>query len=159
MSVKKTDEEKQFLGTEKKSRKKVSKTIPLQRMIKPAFELTQEANNYFKATLKMLMSAEAVTALDVYSVTMFAYWLDVFIRTNKAAGGEFVQEFESGATNITGHFSVIKEANAQIKSFIKLLGLSPKDRQSIIAFAEEVKEDEDNPLDMIAEMLKGEMNR
>jgi phage terminase small subunit len=156
--MRKTDEEKQFLGTEKKSRKKVSKTIPLQRMIKPAFELTKEANNYFKATLKMLMSAEAVTALDVYSVTMFAYWFALFVKTDKEAEGKFIQEFKGGSNNINAAASMIKLANTEIKYYIKVLGLSPKDRQSIIAFAEEVKEDEDNPLDMIAEMLKGEMN-
>lgn len=148
-----TDEEKEFKGTLKKSRVTVSKTEPLKRMSKPAFELSDGGNKIFKSTLKMLMSTEAVTALDIYSVTMLAFWMDILIETNVKANGKYVQTFDSGATNITGQFTVIKEANKNILSFLKVLGLTIKDRGTIAAFAEPEKEDENNPLDAIAEML------
>lgn len=147
-----TDEEKEFKGTLKKSRVTVSKTEPLKRMAKPAFELSDGANKIFKSTLKMLMSTEAVTALDIYSVTMLAFWIDILIETNIKADGKYVQTFDSGATNITGHFTVIKEANKNILSFLKVLGLTIKDRGTIAAFAEKEDEDEYDPLD---EIIKG----
>jgi phage terminase small subunit len=153
MSRKRTNEDKEFEGTLKKSRVTTSKTEPLKRMVKPAFELTEEGNRIFKETIKMLMTTEAVTALDVFSVTMFAYWMAIFIKTDKEAKGTFVQVFKNGTSNITGTFSVIKEAHANIQYYLKVLGLTIKDRGTIMAFAEPDKDDDDNPLDAIAEML------
>jgi phage terminase small subunit len=153
MSRKRTDEEKEFEGTLKKSRVTVSKTEPLKRMVKPSFELTEEGTRIFKETIKMLMTTDAVTALDVFSVTMFAYWIAIFIKTDKEAKGTFVQTFKNGTSNITGTFSVIKEAHTNIQYYLRVLGLTIKDRGTIMAFAEPEKEDEDNPLDAIMEML------
>tara|TARA_R110000851_G_scaffold107371_1_gene227531 strand:- start:1039 stop:1548 length:510 start_codon:yes stop_codon:yes gene_type:complete len=153
MSNKRTDEEKKFEGTLKKSRVTVSKSEPLKRMTKPSFELTPDGNRIFKETVKMLMTTEAVTALDVFSVTMFAYWVAMFIKTDKDANGVFVQTFKNGTSNITGTFSVIKEAHTNIQYYLRVLGLTIKDRGTIMAFAEPEKEEEDNPLDAIAEML------
>jgi hypothetical protein len=64
-----------------------------------------------------------------------------------------VQVFKNGTSNITGTFSVIKEAHANIQYYLKVLGLTIKDRGTIMAFAEPDKDDDDNPLDAIAEML------
>lgn len=148
-----TDEEKEFKGTLKKSRVTVSKTEPLKRLPKPHFKLTDEAYVFFETTARMLMTTGAVTALDVHALTYYAFYVSVFTKAIENSNGNYVQTFQGGATNITGNYSLIKDAQKQIQYYLKVLGLTIKDRGTIIAFAEPEKEDENNPLDAIAEML------
>jgi phage terminase small subunit len=153
MSRKRTDEDKEFEGTLKKSRVTISKTEPLKRMPKPFFELTDEGHRIFKDVIKMLMTTGAVTSLDIHSVTFYAFYTALFIKTNIAAKGEFVQTFKNGTSNVNGNHSLLKECHTNIQFYMSKLGLNIKDRGTIIAFAEPEKEDEDNPLDAIMEML------
>lgn len=149
----KTNNDKAFEGTLKKSRIKNTKVEPLARLGKPTFDLDEYGLRVFKETGKLLISTKTLTALDISILTLFAFNMSLFIRTNINTKGIYVQKFKGGATNITGEYSIIKDTQKQIQIYAKLLGLSVKDRGLISAFMESEKEEDDNPFEDIMNAL------
>ena len=49
---------------------------------------------------------------------------------------DVVQEFDSGATNITGTFTAFERATKNVMTLSSKLGLSPADREKLMSFAE-----------------------
>ena len=147
MSRKKSVSEKEKEGTLKPTRAKVDKTAPLKFWVKAPIQLNDKAAKIYSKVLMLLVDSDVATRLDTYSIALFAFWLELLEATIEKANGKWVQQFESGATNITGHFSVLKEADKNVQSYMKKLGLSIKDREMITAFMENRGEDEEDPMD------------
>ncbi|MFK7947175.1 MAG: hypothetical protein AB8G11_06285 [Saprospiraceae bacterium] len=155
MSRKKSTTQKEKEGTLKPSRNVVDKTAPLKRWIKAPIKLNDNAKVIYTAVLGMLIKNEVATALDTYSVAMFAFWLEVFenvssnAKTDTRSKSKWIQEFKGGSTNITGYFTAIEKSDAKVQSYMKKLGLSIKDRQMITAFMENKGENEEDSYDMM----------
>lgn len=154
MSKKKSVAEKEREGTLKPTRNLMDKTAPLKNWVKAPIRLNEKAKSIYTAVLGLLIKNEVATTLDTYSVALFAYWLEVFEQTTISCERfGHVQQFKSGATNITGYFSVLKESDSKVQSYMKKLGLSIKDREMITAFMENQGEGEKDAYDLMVEKI------
>lgn len=159
MGAKKADSEKELQGTAKKERKKSSKVTVLTRMPKPAFELDVEAKKIFRETCKLMIQEKVLTLLDVRAVTMFAFIYSQFIvaKNNLVAEG-MVQQYASGATNVSGHFTVFEKLNNMVNKYFIALGLTPKHREIINAYSNTGAEDEKDPFVIMFERIHENSN-
>lgn len=159
MGAKKSDEQKQLQGTAKSSRAKSSKVTVLSRIPKPAFELELEAKKIFRETCKLMIQEKVLTALDVRAVTMFAFIYSQFIlaKNNLVAEG-MVQQYKSGATNVSGYFTVFEKLNNMVNKYFIALGLTPKHREIINAYSNVGAEDEKDPFVMMFEQIHENTN-
>jgi P27 family predicted phage terminase small subunit len=154
MSRKKSVSEKEKEGTLKPTRAIVDKTAPLKNWVKAPIKLSENGKLIYSAVLMLLITNEVATKLDTYAIALFADWLDIYETYSELCRDKgFVQTFESGATNITGYFSVKKEANKSVESYMKKLGLSIKDREMITAYMENRGEEEEDPFSAMARMI------
>lgn len=159
MSKKKSVAEKEMEGTLKPSRAKVDKTALLKNWVKAPIELNDNAKKIYTAVLGLLIKNEVATTLDTYSIAMLAFWMELFENVSQNAPKDknskspWIQQFKSGATNITGFFSVLKEADSKVQSYMKKLGLSIKDREMITAFMETKNENEEDPFDLMMKKI------
>lgn len=67
---------------------------------------------------------------------------------------DFVQVFPSGATNVTGHFTAYEKAAKQVMAISAKMGLSPADREKILAYAK--SPDEGDAYDQLSQALQGQ---
>ena len=159
MGAKKADSEKELQGTAKEERKKTSKVTVLKRIPKPAFELELEAKKIFRETCKLMIQEKVLTALDVRAVTMFAFIYSQFIvAKNNLIRVGMVQEYKSGATNVSGHFTVFNKLNSMVNKYFIALGLTPKHREIINAYSNVGQDDEKDPYILMFEQIHENTN-
>lgn len=72
---------------------------------------------------------------DLKHLQKAAFWMDArcqaISKINKEGYDGLVQTFKSGATNVTGHVSIIEKADKHLDEVSAHFGLSIKDRQKI----------------------------
>ena len=147
MGIKKTNTEKELQGTLRSDRKKVAKLLPLARIPKPSFELSDDAKKIFRSTVKIMMQENVPTALDIFAITNFAFFYQEFIEASiKMKGAGVVQVYKSGASAISGHLTAVSKLDTIVQQYMKSLGLTPKHREMIAAFNDIENEKIDDPL-------------
>lgn len=82
------------------------------------------------------LKTKQFSKLDLTHLQKAAFWMDARCQAIKAVNekgynGGLVQKFESGATNVSGHVSVIEKADKHLDEVSSHFGLSIKDRQKL----------------------------
>lgn len=101
------------------------------------------------------LSTNQFTKLDQTHLQKAAFWMDArcqAIKQINAKGyaGGLVQTFVSGATNVSGHVSIIEKADKHLDEVSAHFGMSIKDRQKLKG-TEEIP---DNQLSLFEQALK-----
>ena len=83
--------------------------------------------------------------VDAVLLSILAKNLDLLVTSANEITSldDVVQTFESGATNITGTFTAFERATKAVLTLSSKLGLSPSDREKLMAFAETKSKDAD----------------
>lgn len=98
----------------------------------------------YYAICKHLRDAKALHPIDsvfVSAAAHSAFLVGVYSKQVATEGA--VQVFDTGATNVTGAYAVLKNERADFFRYAKELGLTPKSREQILAFSGAYNEDED----------------
>ena len=82
------------------------------------------------------VKTKEVAELDLVHLQKAAFWMDcrceALKRINKAGYmGGVVQEFKSGATNVSGHMTVVEKADKHLDEVSSHFGLSIRDRSKL----------------------------
>ncbi len=82
------------------------------------------------------LKTKQFSKLDLTHLQKAAFWMDARCQAinkvnSKGYDGGLVQEFESGATNVSGHVSIIEKADKHLDEVSAHFGLSFKDRQKL----------------------------
>ena len=81
------------------------------------------------------LSTKQLTKVDLLHLHEAAFWMDVRCQAIKVVNDlgykGLVQTFATGATNITGHVSIIEKADKHLDSVSAHFGLSFKDRNKM----------------------------
>ena len=103
------------------------------------------------------LSTRKLTKVDLVHLQALAFWMDArtqAYRKVKELGYEgLVQTFKSGATNITGHLSVIEKADKHIAEISAHFGMSIRDRIRL----KDKSEENPNQTNLFDELLKKKM--
>ena len=114
----------------------------------PQAYLNEEAQAIYWEIGKFLEGFDAIESVDSLGLSMMAFdlWLyhEAADTINKEGATQIAQ---SGYSQITGHFTVMKECKASFLKYSQKFGLSPKDRELMLKF--KVKKDEGDALDDI----------
>jgi P27 family predicted phage terminase small subunit len=159
----KTDDEKKLQGTLRDDRKKGEsnvKDLLLTRVQSlPAFirdNITDNQFNIYQHTLRLLISAKVVTKLDLAVVAQYAIAFDVYMAaTNELNMFGRVQVFQkTGATNVSGYFTVWKQAQEELAKKERLLGLNPYIRERMASYAASDANEEESAFEALARELR-----
>jgi phage terminase small subunit len=79
------------------------------------------------------LATRKLTKVDLMHLQAAAFWMDAraqaYAKINSQGYKGLVQTFKSGATNITGHVSIIEKADKHLNEISAHFGLSIRDRQ------------------------------
>ena len=159
----KTEGQKKLEGTDRKDRKKgESKAIPVSKVPSiPSFireRLTANQKKIYSHTAKLLVSTKVLTALDVMAVVSYSIALEVFLESvDKVNNYGAVQTYKSGATAVNGHFTAYMQSYRTLTDCEKKLGLNPYIRERMIAYREEIEDEEKGAFELLAEKLAGKV--
>lgn len=102
---------------------------------------------------KEFLTTKQLTKLDLIHLQSAAFWMDARCQAYfkiKAAGYEgLVQTFKSGATNVTGHVTIIEKADKRLDEISAHFGLSIKDRSKL-----NVEKPDDNQLSLFEQFMQ-----
>lgn len=108
---------------------------------KPQGYLNKTAKIYYELICSHLDTADALEDIDSFGLSQMAFYLDLFHQAADHVNTDGpVQIFPSGAQNITGWFSVLKECDERFVKLSPKFGLSPKDRELMKQFKVRKKE-------------------
>jgi hypothetical protein len=100
------------------------------------------------------LSTNQFSKVDLIHLQQAAFWMDARCKAiaeiNKRGYKGLVQTFATGATNITGHVSVLEKADKNLDNVSAHFGLSIKDRNKIKAVETPVE----NQLSLFDKVLK-----
>ena len=82
------------------------------------------------------VKTKKISMLDLTHLQKASFWMDarskaIFETNKKGYKGGLVQTFTSGATNVSGHVSIIEKADKHLDEVSAHFGLSIKDRQKL----------------------------
>ena len=85
---------------------------------------------------KEFLKTRQFSKLDLTHLQKAAFWMDARCQAIKEVNdrgyiGGLVQRFDSGATNVSGHVSIIEKADKHLDEVSAHFGLSFKDRQKL----------------------------
>lgn len=84
---------------------------------------------------KEFLTTKQFSKLDLIHLQSAAFWMDArcqaYFEIKKVGYKGLVQKFASGATNITGHVSIIEKSDKRLDEISSHFGLSIKDRQKL----------------------------
>lgn len=84
---------------------------------------------------KEFIKTDNITKLDLIHLQRAAFWMDArcqaYSEIKKMGYKGLVQKFQSGATNITGHVSIIEKADKNLDDVSAHFGLSIRDRKKL----------------------------
>ena len=102
---------------------------------KKEFNLTKSQKKWWYWFGKEFVSTRQVSLLDLTHLQKAAFWMDArcqaYNEISTLGYKGLVQKFPSGATNITGHVSVIEKSDKHLEDVSAHFGLSLKDRQKL----------------------------
>ena len=94
--------------------------------------------------------------LDAMLLSILAKNIDIMVEAANEIKDldDVVQEFDSGATNITGTFTAFERATKNVLTLSSKLGLSPADREKLMSFAN-TKDDKVDPYESLKHAAMG----
>ena len=103
----------------------------------PVLELNPTARTFYDLTIEHLNDASVLYPVDAMLLSVLAKNLDIMVEAANQINDldDVVQEFDSGATNITGVFTAFERATKNVLTLSSKLGLSPADREKLMSFA------------------------
>ena len=104
----------------------------------PVLKLNEKARRFYDLTIDHLNNASVLYPVDAMLLSVLAKNLDIMVEAANQINDldDVVQEFDSGATNITGTFTAFERATKNVMTLSSKLGLSPADREKLMSFAE-----------------------
>lgn len=120
-------------------------TLDRSQLPEPVLELNDRSRQYFDAVVDHLNDARVLYKVDSMLLSILAKNIDIMVEASNEINSldDVVQEFESGATNITGTFTAFERATKNILTLSTRLGLSPADREKLLSFAKQKPDDVD----------------
>ena len=101
----------------------------------PQGYLNKIAKQYYYLICAHLDTANAIESIDSFGISQMAFYLDLFHQAALHVDKEGpVQVFPTGATNVTGWFSVLKECDERFIKLSAKFGMSAKDRELMKQF-------------------------
>ena len=102
---------------------------------------------------KEFLKTRQFSKLDLTHLQKAAFWMDSRCQAIKEVNqrgylGGLVQKFDSGATNVSGHVSIIEKADKHLDEVSAHFGLSIKDRQKL-----KVPEKADGQYDLFSSLI------
>ena len=115
----------------------------------PIIELNESARHFYDLTIEHLNDASVLYQVDAMLLSVLAKNIDIMIQASNEIKDleDVVQEFDSGATNITGTFTAFERAVKNVLTLSAKLGLSPADREKLMSFSN-LKKMKVDPYDM-----------
>lgn len=112
----------------------------------PVIELNESARHFYDLTVDHLNEASVLYSVDAMLLSVLAKNIDIMIQASNEIQDldDVVQEFDSGATNITGTFTAFERAVKNVLTLSAKLGLSPADREKLMSFSN-IKKDVADP--------------
>lgn len=102
---------------------------------KKQFNLSLEQRKWWYWFGREFISTKQITELDLIHLQKAAFWMDArckaYEKINELGYAGLVQKFQSGATNVTGHISIIEKADKNLDDVSAHFGLSIRDRQKL----------------------------
>jgi len=102
---------------------------------KKEFNLSASQKKWWYWFGKEFIQTRQVSLLDLTHLQKAAFWMDARCQAYSEISDQgykgLVQKFPSGATNITGHVSIIEKADKHLEDVSAHFGLSIRDRQKI----------------------------
>jgi len=134
----------------------VVSTVDRDQFPEPVIELTARGRLFFDLTIDHLNEAKVLHNVDAMLLSILAKNVDILIDAANQINDldDVVQTFESGATNVTGVFTAFERATKSILTLSAKLGLSPSDREKLMAFAQGRVDDVD-PYDTLKRSAMG----
>jgi len=131
-------------------------TIDRSEFPEPVLTLNERAQFFYDLTVDHLNSASVLYAVDAMLLSVLAKNIDIMVQAADQIQDldDVVQEFDSGATNITGTFTAFERAVKNVLTLSSKLGLSPADREKLMSFSN-LKKDADDPYDKLKRMATG----
>jgi len=145
MARKKTLSTKAAEGTLRKDRTKQQKTGLLLIVPAPTFKLEAQAETIFKRVAAALIAEEVFTALDVDTLTQYAFWFNKFIEI-KNADYPAINEFANGTNQQSGATNLLLKFDDKVQKYSNLLGLSIKARDLMASF-EKAETETESPIE------------
>jgi hypothetical protein len=109
----------------------------LKELPKPAanFKLSASQKKWWYYFGNEFVTTKQFSKLDLVHLQKAAFWMDArcqaFKEITTLGYKGLVQKFPSGATNITGHVSIVEKADKHLDEVSAHFGLSIKDRQRL----------------------------
>ena len=118
--------------------------------------LNERAQFFYDLTIDHLNNASVLYPVDAMLLSVLAKNIDIMVEAADQINDldDVVQEFDSGATNITGLFTAFERAVKNVLTLSTKLGLSPADREKLMSFSSINKKDED-PYDILKRAATG----
>ena len=122
----------------------------------PIIELNESARHFYDLTIEHLNDASVLYQVDAMLLSVLAKNIDIMIQASNEIKDleDVVQEFDSGATNITGTFTAFERAVKNVLTLSAKLGLSPADREKLMSFSN-LKKMKVDPYDMLKSAATG----
>ncbi|MBK7337846.1 MAG: P27 family phage terminase small subunit [Saprospirales bacterium] len=109
----------------------------------------------YYAICNHLKAVKALQSIDSVFVSAAAHSAYLMGKHSKSVGTDgAVQVFANGTTNITGDYSVLKNERTDFFRFCRELGMTPKSREQILAFANKTTESAD-PAEALIKKMSG----
>lgn len=120
-------------------------TVDRSQFPQPVIKLNDRARLFYDLTIDHLNDAKVLHSVDAMLLSILAKNVDIMIDAADQIVDldDVVQEFDSGATNITGTFTAFERATKSILTLSTKLGLSPSDREKLMSFAQGRTDDGD----------------
>lgn len=112
-------------------------TVDKEEFPEPILNLDDSAREYYTRLVDHLNEAKVLYPVDSLIMSVLAKNIAILVETGDTIHGysDVVQEFENGATNITGIFTAFERATKNIITLSAKLGLSPADREKMMSFS------------------------
>jgi len=143
-----------------KSKEKAAEAVVLYEVLKklPKPEVSMKLNASQKKWWYWFglefVATKQFTKVDLMHLQQAAFWMDARCKAiaviNKKGYNGLVQTFATGATNITGHVSILEKADKHLDIVSAHFGLSIKDRSKL----KSVEGPADNQYDLFENILK-----
>lgn len=141
---KKTTSIKNLTGTNRPDKAPQKLTSKLDKAPPPQKYLSTDARKIYRAICKHLLENNSLCEIDSYYVSMAALSFCDFAKFAKEASENgYIQTYESGATNISTEYVIMRNERQAIETFCKNLGLNAKAREALIAFSKEPEQNND----------------
>jgi len=131
-------------------------TVSRSEFPEPVIALNARAQVFYDLTIDHLNNASVLYPVDAMLLSILAKNIDIMVEAANEIKDldDVVQEFDSGATNITGTFTAFERATKNVLTLSSKLGLSPADREKLMSFAN-TKDDKVDPYESLKHSAMG----